>query len=162
MGRIMGEDDIHIGTLLDAMNHSFAPAQLPENQEKPEDYYGGIAELASLQREFGIFQEGRTFSRSMSLLGMGGMPNRRAHNRWLRLLEWLTRTKSTMGDLSGDAAIVKTIIENVSGSPSLPIHFTHHPAGADPTVKISGPVQSLHYVHQDFIQISLPLEPRPR
>jgi hypothetical protein len=48
--------------------------------------YGGIVEMAALQEEFNIFRTDRPFSDSASLLGLGGIYNSTAKNRWMDLL----------------------------------------------------------------------------
>jgi len=66
------------------------------------------------------------------VLGMGGLRNLRARNRWLRVLRWLGRIDSPMRGVSGDQAIVESILNNfVSGTPE-PVYFTSHDGPTDP------------------------------
>ena len=64
--------------------------------------YGGISEMAALQREFQIFKEGRPFAQSAALLGLGGLMNNRAENRWLDLLTDLSTYDSDVDGENGD------------------------------------------------------------
>jgi len=101
MGAYMLEDDIYIGTFLDLFNLRFAPTPFA-----PAELFGGIEEVIKLQKEFEIFRPGRQFSTSAALLGIGGLYNARAKNRWIRLLENLPD--------KGDQAIADAILANLN------------------------------------------------
>ncbi len=81
MGRIMKEDDVYISGLLDILNIRFGPSQ------GPGEAYGGIPEMAALQREFKIFERGRSLRSCFAVLNLGGFWNTRAKNRWLELID---------------------------------------------------------------------------
>jgi len=77
---------------------------------------------------------------------MGGLRNLRARNRWLRVLRWLGRIDSPMRGVSGDQAIVESILNNfVSGTPE-PVYFTSHDGPTDPpSIRIEHSSRPLHY-----------------
>jgi hypothetical protein len=69
MGEIMKEDDVYIGGLLDELNIRFGPTQGGARTE----WFGGIDEMARLQREFELFKQGRSFRDSVAVLNIGGV-----------------------------------------------------------------------------------------
>ena len=73
MGMFMKHNDILIGSMLDQLNLRFAP---PQGKEKT---YGGIEEMAVLQKEFEIFRKGRPFATSFGFSLNAGC---RSARRW--------------------------------------------------------------------------------
>lgn len=154
MGWYMKEDDIYIGSLLDEMNVRFAPSQ--GNQE----LYGGIDEMLALQKEFKIFKKGRSFKTSLSVLNIGARGNL-VKNRWQALLGNLVKHPSNKASQSGDVAIVTAIIKNLASKNPLPIYFRDHDMRGDKAnseVKITDKARPIHYLEQDYLVISLPMQ----
>ena len=83
MGYFMAYADIQIPSLLDQLNQRFAPAQPDLGGES---LYGGIAEMAEIQKEFAIFKKGRPLQQSMRALNLNA-GNNAVRQRWLTLIE---------------------------------------------------------------------------
>jgi hypothetical protein len=177
---LMKEDDIYIATFIDLFNLRFAPSQKPQARQAqaghppprqwdsqaphdadPGDWpFGGIAEMAHLQREFRIFRSGRPFWQSAALLGVGGHTNARAKNRWLALLMWLGTCTSDKPNENGDQRIVNALVANLARPDPLPCYMTAHemddPQRGQVIVKEND--RPLFYIEQDFLTISLPMQ----
>ena len=80
--------------------------------------FGGIDEMANLQDEFKIFKPKRPFSESAALLGLGGLHNARAKNRWLDLLRNLPD--------NGDQKIADALVANFKRKQPLPCYMRAH------------------------------------
>ena len=106
MGRLMKEDDIFISGLFDLMNLRFGPSQ------GPGEAFGGIEEMSALQKEFQIFQKGRSFRDCVAVLNLGGFWNARARNRWLKLIGELDQYDSDEPGVNGNDRIMN--MENIS------------------------------------------------
>jgi hypothetical protein len=147
MGALMKEDDIYIGTFLDLFNLRFAP--------NPSGIYGGIEEMSALQKEFKIFRTDRLFSLSASLLGLGGLTNDRAKNRWLNLL-------SKLPD-NGDQKIADALVANFKKDQPLPCYMQAHDlrTKGENRVIIVESAAPLFYLEQEYLRISLPMAPKP-
>jgi hypothetical protein len=153
MGARMIEDDIYIGTFLDLFNVRFAPTPFSIN---PETVYGGIAEMANLQEEFKIFKPKRPFSESAALLGLGGIYNARAKNRWLDLLRNLPD--------DGDQKIADALVANFKRKQPLPCYMRAHDlrTKGENKVVIAESDDPLFYLEQEYLTISLPMAPKPK
>ncbi len=157
MGDFMMQDDIYIKSLLEMMNIRFAPAQVFEGRS-----YGGIAEMAAIQREFGIFKDGRAFAESVSALGVYHRGHVLMQHNWHRLLTNLATKESNRTGATGDAAIVHTIIEDLQRAKPEPIYFVAHDLrepGRD-RVLIEPDARPLFYLDQTYILISIPMRPK--
>jgi hypothetical protein len=155
MGYFMKHNDILIGSMLDQLNLRFAP---PQGKEKT---YGGIEEMAALQKEFGIFKKGRPFARSVAVLNLAAY-NNDAKNHWHDLLGNLDRHKSNRGKLNGDAAIIDALVKNLGSKNPLPVHFTSHDmreGGESDKVLITDKARPVFYIERDYLVISLPMKP---
>lgn len=155
MGFFMKDHDIYIGTMLDELNLRFAPSQ------GRDSHYGGVEEMAALQTEFKIFKKGRAFKTSCAALNLGAR-NNEVKNLWQKLLGNLHKHESTSKGLDGDQAIVAAIVKNLSAAKPLPVFFTSHDMRGDKAnsqVKIIGISQPIHYLEQDYLTISLPMQP---
>jgi hypothetical protein len=144
-----------IGSMLDELNVRFAP---PQGREKT---YGGIEEMAALQKEFKIFKKGRPFSLSAAVLNLGGW-NNDAKNHWQDLLGNLHRHPSNKGRLNGDEAIVASLVKNLASRNPLPVHFTSHDmrqGKESERVLITDKAQPIFYIERDYLVISLPMKP---
>jgi hypothetical protein len=146
MGAFMKEDDIYIGTFLDLFNIRFAPT--------PPLTFGGIVEMTALQKEFNIFRRGRPFSNSAKLLGLGGINNDVAKNRWLELLRNLPE--------KGDVAITNALVVNFKKRTPLPCFMRAHFSmpKTENRVIITESDTPLFYLDQQYLTISLPMSPR--
>ena len=154
MGWYMKEDDIYIGSLLAEMNVRFAPSQ------GKDELYGGIDEMVALQKEFKIFKKGRSFKTSLSVLNIGARGNL-LKNRWQSLLGNLVKQPSNQGSQNGDVAIVTAIIKNLASKKPLPVFFRDHDMRGDKAnseVKIIDKARPIHYLEQDYLVISLPMQ----
>lgn len=155
MGFFMKEHDIYIGTMLDELNLRFAPSQ------GKESHFGGIDEMVALQKEFKIFKKGRSFKTSCAVLNLGAR-NNEVKNRWQALLGNLAKHDSNVKGQNGDAAIVAAIMKNLSSKTPLPVFFTSHDmrgAKENSEVKITAKTRPIHYLEQDYLSISLPMQP---
>ena len=155
MGWFMKEHDIYVGSMLDELNLRFAPSQGMESHQ------GGVEEMAALQTEFKLFKKGRAFKTSCAALNLGAR-NNEAKNRWYKFLTSLQKHESNVKGLDGDQAIVAAIVKNLGTTKPLPIFFTSHDMRGDKAnsqVKITGISRPIHYLEQDYLTISLPMQP---
>lgn len=153
----MREDDIFIPSFLERLNLRFAPRQSGD----PE-WFGGVEEAAKLQADYQVFQEKRSFQQSASLLGLGGHQNPRARTRWFTLLDSLKDYPSNRPGLNGDQAVVQAILENLTSSSPLPVHFKAHDSRGEPgrRVIVGEEPRPLFYIERDYLTISIPMKPR--
>ena len=155
MGWFMKEHDIYVGSMLDELNLRFAPSQGMQSHQ------GGVEEMAALQTEFKLFKKGRAFKTSCAALNVGAR-NNEAKNRWYKFLTSLQKHESNVKGLDGDQAIVAAIVKNLGATKPLPIFFTSHDMRGDKAnsqVKITGISRPIHYLEQDYLTISLPMQP---
>jgi hypothetical protein len=152
----MKHNDILIGSMLDQLNLRFAP---PQGREKT---YGGIEEMAALQKEFQIFKKGRPFSTSVAVLNLAAY-NNDAKNHWHDLLGTLKKHPSNRGTLNGDEAIVDALVKNLAARKPAPVYFTSHDmreGGPDSKkVLITEKGRPVFYIERDYLVISLPMQP---
>lgn len=152
MGAFMKEDDIYIGTFLDLFNLRFAPMEpIGTSIGVP---FGGIEEIKELQNEFKIFRRKRGFSESARLLGLGGLYNTQAKNRWFALLENLPG--------NGDQKIADALIANFRRKRPLPCYMRAHfsEPRSENRVIITEDDAPLFYLDRQYLTISLPMSPR--
>ena len=151
MGWFMKEHDIYIGSMLDELNLRFAPPQ------GLATHHGGIDEMVALQKEFKILKKGRSFKTSVAALNLGAR-NNEVKNRWLDLVGALNKHASNVAKLDGDAAIVNALVKNLAAKAPLPVYFTSHPMQEDAQVKITDKSRPVHYLEQDYLTVSLPMQ----
>ena len=96
MGQFMKDHDIYIGTMLEDLNLRFAPSQ------GRSTHFGGIEEMAALQKEFKIFKKGRSFKTSCTILNLGSR-NNEVKNLWQSMLANLSRHPSSQAGKDGDS-----------------------------------------------------------
>jgi len=156
MGRIMKEDDIFISSLFDLMNLRFGPSQ------GSDEAYGGIDEMAELQKEFRIFQRGRSFRDCVAVLNLGGFWNARARNRWLALIKDLATYPSDEPGVNGNDRIMNMMIENLESGRPLPVLFQAHHSESEEgrRVVVKTSPAGLFYMTQPYIIVSIPMLPR--
>lgn len=159
MGYFMADSDILIHSVLDQLNLRFAPPQ----SESGTDLYGGIEEMAEIQKEFGIFKKGRSLKQSMRALHL--LPDHnQARQRWLTLIDALSKHPSNRAGENGGDAIVNALLENFSLSQPLPVFFTTHDMNGKPVkespVLITPGARPVHYLEVDYLVISLPMQSR--
>jgi hypothetical protein len=155
MGFFMKHNDVLIGSMLDQLNLRFAP---PQGKEKT---YGGIEEMAALQKEFEIFKKGRPFAKSVAVLNLAAY-NNDAKNHWHDLLGSLSKNKSNRAKLSGDEAIVDALVKNLKAKNPLPVYFTSHDMRKGEEAKkvlITDKGRPVFYIERDYLVVSLPMKP---
>jgi hypothetical protein len=157
MGDIMREDDTAIPGLLNLLNLRFAPTPEPQ-------WLGGINEMAAIQKEFQVFQVGRSFRDSAQILNLGGFWNARAKTRWYELLKGLQKLPSNVEGLTGDQAIVKALIDDLAARRPQPVYFGAHDLRQDKRVIIGGKgtQRPIFYIEKDYLTISLPMKPKSK
>ena len=158
MGYFMQEHDVYVGTLLDDLNLRFAPPH------GAKEHFGGIEEMAELQKEFQIFKAGRAFATSAAALHLGGGANHEAKNRFYTYLRHLRRVPSNVKGKTGDAAIVAALLKNLESKKPLPVYFGHHDMRGDGAAKgviIKDKARPLFYMDRDYLWISFPGQPVP-
>lgn len=151
MGFAMKEDDIYISSMIDLFNLRFAPVPFSRDLDE-ESLFGGIQEMAQLQEHFRIFRRDRPFSESAAVLGLGGLYNARAKNRWFTLLRHLPD--------NGDQQIADALVANFEKRPPLPCYMRAHHSISDNRLIITE-TRPLFYLEQDYLVFSLPMAPRP-
>lgn len=155
MGHFMKDHDIYIGTMLEDLNLRFAPSQ------GRTTHFGGIEEMVALQKEFKIFKRGRSFKTSCTILNLGAR-NNEVRSLFQSMLANLSRHPSAQKGKDGDSAIVDALIKNLSSATPLPVYFTSHDMRGDTNnvqVKITPKSRPVHYLEQDYMTISLPMQP---
>lgn len=153
MGFFMKEHDVYVGHLQEQLNLRFAPKLGKSNQH-------GLAEMVKLQAEFGIFKEGRTFESSITALNLAGQTHQEVKDGFHDYLRSLRKVKSNMAGLSGDKAIVKSLVTNLSAKNPLPVYFDLHNLSQGDSgnrVIITPKGRPLFYMNQDYMVVSLPL-----
>lgn len=155
----MREDDVYIPSFFEQINLRFASRQGSE----PE-WFGGIEEIADLQRKFQVFQKGRSFHQSASLLGLGVHTNLRARARWFSYLNDLPKFRSNRPGQNGDEAVVNALVENLALAAPLPVYFKAHDAGSEPDwrVIIGDEPRPAFYMTNDHLTVSFPGRPYTR
>ena len=160
MGAFMKEDDIYIGSFLELFNVRFGIEQ------EEREYFGGYTEMRALQDEFQIFKKDRKFVDSAKLLGLGGLQNNRAKNRWLKLLDSLSALKSNKDGENGDQRIVNALIANFASKTPLPCYMKAHDArdksGYGPIVVVLERDTPIFYIERPYLTISLPMKPKSK
>ena len=154
MGWFMKEHDIYIGSMLDELNLRFAAAQ------GKDTHHGGIEEMVALQKEFKIFKNGRSFKTSVAALNLGAR-NNEVKNRWYDLVGALSKHDSNRPKQNGDVAIVSALVKNLAAKTPLPVYFTSHDMRGEKVnaqVKITDKDRPVHYLEQDYLTISLPMQ----
>jgi hypothetical protein len=157
MGFFMKEHDVYVGTMLDDLNLRFAPAH------GSKDQFGGIEEMAAVQKEFGIFKEGRSLRTSAMALHLGNGSNHEVKNRFYGYLANLRRQKSNVKGQNGEVAIVKALLKNFAAKKPLPVYFDFHDmrgGGDNQGVIVREKGMPLFYMDQAYLWISLPMQPR--
>ncbi|MET4038359.1 hypothetical protein [Bradyrhizobium sp. RT6a] len=159
MGSFVGDDDLYIGSFLELFNLRFGI-----EQKDKEFAFGGVTEMAALQKEFEIFKAERPFVESAKLLGLGGLQNNRAKNRWFELLKWLQKIPSDNAGESGDKRIVNALIDNLGPKGAkLPCfmraHDSRDPKGYGLKVVVLVGDTPIFYITRPYLTISLPMAP---
>jgi mRNA-degrading endonuclease YafQ of YafQ-DinJ toxin-antitoxin module len=155
MGTFMKDHDIYIGSLLEDLNLRFAPSQ------GRATHFGGIEEMVALQKEFKIFKKGRSFKASCAALNLVSR-NNEVKTLWFSLLANLERHPSAKKGEDGDSAIVNALVKNLAAAAPLPVYFTSHDMRGDKSnaeVKITTKSRPIYYIEQDYLTISLPMQP---
>ena len=164
MGSGMMWYDNFIPGLFDLLNLRFAP---PPQPTPPEEWVGGIEEMAALQREFQVFREGRSFRDSAALLNVGGFWNWGARKKWYDLLSFYGQCESDVAGQNGDERIVGALIANLALERPWPVYFTAHEWAEPPQVRLIGDpgnqrtlTRPLFYMRQLYLVVSVPMRPQ--
>ncbi|QDL36185.1 hypothetical protein [Rhodoferax sediminis] len=158
MGVRLKDHDIYVGSLQQQLNLRFAPPM------GTKETFGGLEEMVALQKEFEIFKEGRRFHTSIAVLNLVGAANHETKNRFYDYLASLRGMKSNIAGQSGDVAIVKALVRNLSAKKPLPVHFALHDMNESKEanrVIVTDKARPLFYMDQDYLVISLPLGVAP-
>jgi hypothetical protein len=160
MGDGFVEYDNFIPGFFDMLNLRFAPPPNPTQDE----WVGGIEEMTALQKEFQIFQEGRSFKDSVRILNLDGLWNWGAKNRYYKVLEYWGGCPI---EQTGDQRIVRALVSDLALPQPWPVHFTSHEWGTAPQVRVIGDsndrntlTKPLFYMDQLYIVISFPMRPQ--
>jgi hypothetical protein len=151
MGWFMQKHDIHVGSFLDELNLRFAPSL------GADALFGGVDEMAALQKEFKIFKDGRSFRASAAVLNIGAR-NIEAKNGWLEYLGSLSKHPSNKSAQNGDIAIVRALKKNLAAKAPLPVYFKSHDLQTNEMVEVVEKARPVHYLEQDYLVISLPMQ----
>ena len=157
MGFFMKEHDVHVESLLGELNVRFGPTP------SKKSHFGGIAEMAELQKEFKIFKRGRSFRTSVAVLNIGAT-NAEARNRMLEYFGNLSKHDSNVAGQNGDAAVVNAIVKNLASKSPLPVYFTYHDmraAKGNTRVLITDKSRPIPYFQHDYLTISIPTKALP-
>jgi hypothetical protein len=155
MGRILREDDIYIGSLLDLLNLRFGPSQGPRDSE----WFGGIDELVELQREFQIFRANRRLKDCLAILNLGGFWNARTKNRWFTFIDDLSAYGSDTAE-NGHDRILNELIRNFEHDKPLPVYFKAHDHEIERRVLVTQEETSVFYIKAPHIIVSMPMIPK--
>ena len=151
MGWYMQKHDLYIGSILEELNLRFAPGL------GSDELFGGVEEMVALQKEFEIFKEGRSFRASAALMNVCAR-NNETKNKWLAYLGSLAKHPSNLDGLTGDAAIVRALVRNLSSASPLPVYFTSHDLQENEQVQVIETARPIHYLEQDYLVISFPMQ----
>jgi hypothetical protein len=157
MGSGLVEFDMFVASFFELANLRFAP----RHRNGPE-WFGGLDEMVELQKEFQVFQKGRSFKQSAALLGLGPHMTPLGKARWLNLLADQANYPSNIPGLNGDEAIVDAIQRNLASPSPRPVHFKAHdsrPEGQRRVIVDEEP-RPLFYINEDFLTISIPMKPK--
>ncbi|MBK1656981.1 hypothetical protein, partial [Paracraurococcus ruber] len=173
MGLLIDPHEIYFNHFINGFNQRFGPAH-----PAPEPAWvanaaavagparaalaGGIAEIAALQREFGIFRPGRSFLQSVALLGLTGALHGAAKERWLEYLAKLPRMQSNNPRETGEERIVNALVANFDRKDGpLPCYMQAHDGRTlEPGLVVVSEGTPLFYLEgQRFLTICLPMRP---
>jgi hypothetical protein len=152
MGTFMREHDIYVEDLLGQLNVRFGPSS------GKKSHYGGIAEMAALQKEFELFRVGRPFRKSVAVLNIGAS-NVEARNRLLDYFGHLAEYDSNIAGKDGDEAIVAQLLANFAAKKPRPVYFTYHDmraAKGNTRVLVSEKGRPVSFFQQDYLTVSFP------
>jgi hypothetical protein len=113
--------------------------------------------MVKLQTEMGIFKEGRSFDMSIAALNLAGQAHQGAKEGFHAYLRSLRRAGSNIAGLSGDQAMVKSIVKNLASKNPLPVYFEPHDAASDARVVITAKARPMFYMDQDYLVVSMPV-----
>jgi hypothetical protein len=117
--------------------------------------------MISQQKQFKIFQTGRSFKDSVRLINAGG-DDQEVRLRWYSLLDWLDTVGSDTKQKGGER-IVSALMSNLASKQAEPVYFTHHIATKkDAAVRVTAGDKPVPYMNDTFLTISFPMIPRRR
>jgi hypothetical protein len=159
MGALVGEDDVYIGSLFELFNLRFGV-----EQEEREFAAGGITEIGALQQEFKIFRKGRKFVESAKLLGLGGLQNNRAKNRWFKGVGLVVDGTVGQGGRKRRRAYRQRVDQEFHElEPAAMFHEGHDSRdknGYGLKVVVIESDDPIFYIERPYLTISLPMAPK--
>ena len=153
MGDFLKEHDIYVDSFANQLNLRFAPSQ------GLKTHFGGVEELAVLQKEFKIFKKGRPFRKSVSVLGIGAGLSNHAKNRLFEYFDTLAAHDSNVPGQNGDVAIVNALLKNFASKTPLPVYFKYHDmreAQGNTRVLVTPKERAVSYFPHDYLVVSFP------
>jgi hypothetical protein len=117
-----------------------------------------LPEMIELQKEFKVFSAKHSLRQSFALLGIvpADLSERQG---WYRFLDFLSKYKSDLPNVSGHDRMVKAIQKNLEAKTPLPITMICHAATDDLSLKVTQG-KPLVYSSDDHVIISIPTTPR--
>lgn len=161
MGARIKPHEIYFGSFFELFNLRFGPPQT--EGVTVWQSHGGIAEIAALQKQFGIFREDRSFFESAALLGLTGLITSPAKDRWIYYLQKLPEMESDQTNVSGDRRIVSALMENLAQDHPSPCFMRAYDGRTKPPglVTVEGGAPLFYLESVSFLVISLPMRPDP-
>ena len=158
MGLVIDPHEIYFSTFIYRFNMRFGP---PMPTRGSVWHAGGIVEVAALQREFEIFRTGRPFLQSAALLGLLGLDNGPAKDRWIEYLTKMPKMRSDAAEMQGDQRIVEAIIDNLRRENPLPCFMRAYDGRTrEPGLVVITEERPVFYLESvTFLTISLPMRP---
>ena len=95
-----------------------------------------LAEIAALQKEFGIFSPHHSLASIAALLNLVP-PEAKDRRGWFKFLGNLKRVKSDIAGTSGHDRVVSAIKENLEARSPKPVFFKWHPSSEDSGVHVT-------------------------
>lgn len=155
MGDFLKEHDIYVESYINQLNLRFAPSQ------GLRSHFGGMEELQELQKEFKIFKKGRSFRKSIAVLGIGSGTSNDAKNRLYEYFDNLAAHDSSVPGKNGDEAIVDALLKNFASKKPLPVYFRYHDMRAEKgntRVLLSHSERAVSYFPHDYLVVSFPTQ----
>ena len=116
-----------------------------------------IREMATIQKEFGVFSESYSLKQTYRLLHL--VPDDfNARKRWFIFLDHLKTYPSDQDGVNGHDRVVRARQENLECGEPLPIYTTTHLAADDDRVTVSRGRPVPHET-QEYLVISMPTVP---
>lgn len=158
MGMLIAQHEGYFESFFQHFNSRFGPT---EKGSGLVWRWGGIAEIAALQKQFQIFRPDRPFIESAALLGLGGLASGPAKDRWIEYLGRLSGMETNVPGVNGDQLIVKSLADNLEQKEPLPCFMEAHDGRLrEPGLVLVETGTPLFYLERTkFLVIKLPMRP---